>query len=286
MSEEYKQALTVIVSDDSIPGGLGRTVLTSQLGFLLASDEQWSTKHLVPLFYDDNNMRFQQAWDGFLTCGTLTPQIVAILTSVFFSALPRLDSVLTARRDRFVQYYMTSAGLFAERPLEDWIPKFFQVATTEDRRCFASHVEFLLWGLDEERQKEWWQRWLRQYWENCVMGVPVPLEPVEVPHMLDWLPHLPATFPEAVMLAVRMPKARFEYSYLTYALKDSPLVEQYPDEMAQLIIFVLSCDVPTSTWHGLQELAGRLARLPVQAALRQVLIERLVEKGFDISVFG
>src|SRR5215831_6190070 len=46
MSEEYKQALTVIVSDDSIPGGLGRTVLTSQLGFLLALDEQWSTKHL------------------------------------------------------------------------------------------------------------------------------------------------------------------------------------------------------------------------------------------------
>jgi len=88
------------------------------------------------------------------------------------------------------------------------------------------------------------------------------------------------------MLAVRMPKARFEDSHLAYALKDSPLVEQYPDEMAQLIIFVLSCDVPTSTWHGLQELAGRLARLPVQAALRQVLIERLVEKGFDISVFG
>jgi hypothetical protein len=79
---------------------------------------------------------------------------------------------------------------------------------------------------------------------------------------------------------------RIEHSYLTYELKDSPLVEQYPDEMAQLIIFVLSCDAPTSTWHGLQELAGRLTHLPVQAALRQALIERLVERGFDISVFG
>jgi hypothetical protein len=49
------------------------------------------------------------------------------------------------------------------------------------------------------------------------------------------------------MLAVRMPKSRFEYSHLTYALKDSPWVEQHPDEMAQLIIFVLSCDAPTST---------------------------------------
>ena len=194
--------------------------------------------------------------------------------------------MLTARRDRFVEYYTTSAGFFADRPLEDWIPKFFQVATTEDRRCFARHMEFLLRGLDEERQKEWWQRWLQQYWENRGSGTPVPLEPVEVQCMLDWLPHLPATFPEAVRLAVRMPKARFEYSHLTYALKDSPLVEQYPDEMAQLIIFVLSCDVPPSTWHGLQELAGRLAHLPVQAALRQALIERLVERGFDISVFG
>ena len=225
MREEYKQALTVIVSDDSITGGLGRTILTSRLGFLLASDEQWTTKHLVPLFSDDNDTRFQQAWDGFLTCGRLTPQIEAILTPVFLSALPRLDSVLMARRDRFVQYYTTSAG-------------------------------------------------------------PIPLEHVEVPCMLDWLPHLPATFPEAVMLAVRMPKARFEYSHLTYALKDSPLVEQYPDEIARLIIFVLSCDVPTSTWHGLQELAGRLAPLPVQEALIQALIERLVERGFDISVFG
>ncbi len=56
--------------------------------------------------------------------------------------------------------------------------------------------------------------------------------------------------------------------------------------VAQLIIFVLSCDAPTSTWHGLQELAGRLVHLPVQAAHRQTLIERLAEHGFDISVFG
>ena len=286
LSDEYRQALIAIVSDDSITGGLGCTVLTSRLGFLLALDEQWTIEYLVPLFSDGDDVRFQQAWDGFLAWGRLTPQIVEVLTPAFFSALPRLDRVLTARRDRFVEYYTTSAGFFAERPLEDWIPKFFQVATTEDRQCFARHMEYLLRGLDEERQKEWWQRWLRQYWENRVLGTPVPLEPVEVKHMLDWLPHLPATFPEAVRLAVRMPKARFEYSHLTYALKDSPLAEQYPDAMAQLIIFVLSCDAPTSTWHGLQELAGRLAHLPVQAALRQALIERLVERGFDISVFG
>jgi hypothetical protein len=286
MSDEYRQALTVIVSDNSINGGLGRTVLTSQLGFLLTLDEQWTTEHLVPLFSDGNDMRFQQAWDGILAAGTPTPQIVEILTPAFFSALLRLDSVLTARRDYFVKCYTVITGFFAERPLEDWIPKLFQVATTEDRQCFARHMEYLLRGLDEERQKEWWQRWLRQYWENRVLGTPVPLEPVEVQCMLDWLPHLPATFPEAVMLAVRMPQASFKYSHLTYTLKDSPLVEQYPDEMAQLIIFVLSCDAPTSTWHGLQELAGRLAHLPVQAALRQALIERLVERGFDISVFG
>ena len=88
------------------------------------------------------------------------------------------------------------------------------------------------------------------------------------------------------MLAVRMPKARFEYSHLAYALKDSPLVEQYPDAMAQLIMFVLSCDAPPFTWHGLPELVGRLAHLSIHAAHRQTLIERLAEHGFDISVFG
>ncbi len=66
LSDEYRQALTAIVSDDSITGGLGCTVLTSQLGFLLALDEQWTTEHLVPLFSDGDDVRFQQAWDGFL----------------------------------------------------------------------------------------------------------------------------------------------------------------------------------------------------------------------------
>src|SRR5262249_5843 len=147
----------------------------------------------------------------------------------------------------FVEYYTVITGFFAERPLEDWIPKFFQVATTEDRQSFARHMEYLLRGLDEERQKEWWQRWLQQYWQNRVWGVPAPLEPVEVQGMLDWLPHLPATFPEAVSLAVCMPKVRLQHTPLVYALKESPLVEQYPDAMAQLIIFVLNCDVPTSS---------------------------------------
>ena len=287
LSDEYRQALTAIVRDDSIAGGLGRTVLTSRLGFLLASDEQWATEHLVPLFSDGDDRRFQQAWDGFLTLGRLIPQLVDVLTPAFFSALPRLDNVLTARRDRFVKYYTNSAVFFADRPLEDWIPKLFQAATTEDRQCFARPMEYLLRGLDAERQKEWWQRWLRPYWENRVLGVPVPLESVEVQGMLDWLPHLPAVFPEAVALAVSMPKARLAYPHmLVYALQDSPLVEQYPDTMAQLIIFVLSCDAPASTWHGLQELAGRLAHLPIRAPLRQALIERLVEHGVDSSVFG
>jgi len=152
LSDEYRQALTAIVSDDSLPGGLGRTVLTSQLGFLLALDEQWATEHLVPLFSDGNDVRFQQAWDGFLAWGTLTPQTVDVLTPAFFSALLRLDNALMARRDHFVEYYTVSTGFFAERPLEDWIPKLFRIATAQDRQCFARHMTHLLRGLDEERR--------------------------------------------------------------------------------------------------------------------------------------
>ena len=43
LNDEYRQALTVIVRDDSITGGLGRTVLTSQLGFLLGVG--WAVDH-------------------------------------------------------------------------------------------------------------------------------------------------------------------------------------------------------------------------------------------------
>ena len=78
------------------------------------------------------------------------------------------------------------------------------VQNTKD--CFAVEVgRRLQHHMDEAKQQEWWERWLKRYWENRLRGAPAgELEVSEVAQMLEWLPHLTAVFPEAVNLAVQM----------------------------------------------------------------------------------
>ena len=62
LSEEYCTALSRIMSDQSLPGRLGRMILASQFGYLLDFDKIWTQKNLLPLFDPDSD-DFYAAWD-------------------------------------------------------------------------------------------------------------------------------------------------------------------------------------------------------------------------------
>ena len=66
LSGVYHNALSGIVQDESLIGILGRSVLASQLPFLLAVNEKWTKENLLPLFKaHDNIYDYQAVWDGF-----------------------------------------------------------------------------------------------------------------------------------------------------------------------------------------------------------------------------
>ena len=206
LNEEYRQSLTTIVQDDSPAGTLGCTVLCRQFAFLLAVDAAWTRRYLLPLFdADGGTKRFKPAWDGFLL-GRLNPAVAEELESAFLKTLARLDTDPIPRREEFFKYCTAFVGFYAADPLNTWIPALFNHGGLDARRTFTSQVEWLLRNLDEAERREWWRRWLRQYWENRVQGVPAPLENDEIRQMLEWLPHLSPVFADAVELAVRMPQ--------------------------------------------------------------------------------
>ena len=278
LNDEYRQALSGIAEDQSLAGRLGRSILASQFAFLLASDEAWTRSRLLPLFDPDNGMAdFQAAWDGFLAWGRLDPPVVDAMTPMFLKAVGRLDADLAGRGDRFVEYYTYALGFFVGDPADRWVPELLTKGGREAGNLFASHVKQFLRDMEHPRQKEWWQRWLKQYWQNRLDGVPMALGSDEVKGMLDWLPHLTAVFPEAVDLAVRMTPTPIRDTALMYWLNKSELPEQQPDSVAKLLIYLEST---RSEWyvykakeiidrlfkrnlkpgleHGLKELAARL----------------------------
>jgi hypothetical protein len=176
LTAEYLDSLDSIIDDDQVTGKLGRTVLASQFNFFLGVDEAWALENLLPLF-DATHQDFQCAWDGFLTWGRLSPPVVMHLRPSLIGAVQRIEQ--HSNRDmrvRFVEFYVAALGWFIIDADDEWITGFFERAGDEMRRLFALQVGHRLRTLDETRRKEWWDIWMRGYWENRLLGVPCPLD--------------------------------------------------------------------------------------------------------------
>ena len=172
LSDEYRIILSDVLQDQHLPGRLGRTILASRIDIFLAVDEAWARETLLPLFALDSD-DFQAAWNGFLSWGNLNPTVADAMADLFLKAVERIDSDLSSQRDQFIKYYISMLAYFAKDPIDKWIPAFFRYGSQEDKHCFASEVGYRLWDMDEVTQREWWRRWLRQYWANRLQSVPV-----------------------------------------------------------------------------------------------------------------
>ena len=127
---------------------------------------------------------------------------------------------------------------------------------------------------DEAAQQELWQRWLKQYWEHRLQGVPAVLETGEIKNMLNWLPHLTAVFPEAVDLAVQMQIPQDislrNWGMMIYKINQSDLWQHYPEEVAKLIIYLFECNL---RYVKLKELINKLLQQNISPRLKQELKE-------------
>lgn len=275
LPDNYQQWFTMVVQDPTSRGGLGRSLLASQTAFLFGLNEAWTRQHVVPLFSDPDRQHFAQAWDGFLVWGRLYPALVDALMPAFVGALERLNTDLPDRRRRFVELYTALAVFHVTDPSQQLLHALFQHGSAEDRINFASHLGYFLRQM-QPTVKQLWDRWLHRYWQNRQQGVLTTLEEEEVQKMLEWLPDLGEAFPEAVSVAIRSPTIRIEHSHLLYELRESDLVTRYPNETAELLIYLCNCVVGYHT----VDLGTVAARLPVLAPeLRRRLDEGLARVG-------
>ena len=277
LSDEYRMTLADILQDQCPSGRLGRTVLAGNFAFLLAVDGVWTRENLLPLFEPDSD-DFQAAWNGFLTRGNLDPAVADAMADLFLKAVERIDSDLSEQRDQFIKYYISMFTYFVENPIDKWIPALFSYSSQEDKILFAVEVGYRLKNLDKIAQREWWQRWLKRYWENRLQGVPTGavLEAGEVEHMLSWLPRLTAVFPEAVNLAVQMPSIPLQNYHVIHELETGDLWQSHPEEIAKLLVHWGKCDLRENVWFSGMELINKI--LPnISPKLKQQLEELKVK---------
>lgn len=270
MDEEHSTALLHVIQERAGAGRLGRTVLASSLGFLLAADEAWTREHLIPLFADADGDDYPAVWDGFLY-GRIDRNVVAAMEDAIFAAVSHMSDLFPSReqhREQFIALFTAVLTHFIDDPLDAWTPEFFRTAEDSDRRLFAGSVGDRLREVDDAGQREWWERWLRRYWENRLQGVPAPLTPEEVTSMIEWPRRFESLFPEAVDLAVRMPGAPLNGWRVLHRMDEGEHWSSFPEATIRLLAYVAESDASGSFWYPAQPLVEKLSslELPEDAA--------------------
>ena len=291
LSEDYRRPLMEIIKDSSQMGGLGKSILTSQLTFLLAVDEEWTQKHLLPLFELDN-ADFQAAWDGFVTTGRLSPPVGEALKNLFLKAVTRISADLCPQRHGFVECY-TVMLIYVVNVVDDvldtWIPKLFEYGRQQsepvnreptllrdDNRTipeiFTLKVGRCLKNMSDSDKEELWQNWLKKYWQNRLYGKPTPLTSDEAGLMLDWLPELNTQFSEAVDLTIKykqgpaLKNTRIFACLITYKTW-----EKYPEAVAKLLIYLWKWNVPYWYRDSVSKIIESLLESDIFSELKQQL---------------
>ena len=74
-----------------------------------------------------------------------------------------------------------------ENPSSGSEPMLFPRDNRSIAEIFASEMSSHLQNMPETEQRELWEGWLKDYWQNRLDGVPARLTSGEAKLMLDWL---------------------------------------------------------------------------------------------------
>ena len=278
-SREYQEALSEIMGNHELPGKLARVILASRISFLTYVDEEWTRRNLIPLLGHDHD-EFESSWEGITRSLDFTPTTSELLREPFLLAVEHVNDRMTPEtRGRFITSYTSMLTWFVSGPTDQWITKLLVGDNPEVRKQFARQMEHRLRLLEETGQKEWWTTWLKEYWENRLIGVPTPLDTEEIETMLEWVAHLPGVFPDAVSLAVRMRKVPLARSMTLHRIGESGLIDEHPNDLAKLLIHLGQCGTQPWFWHRTGDIVERLLAKELPPDIDTGLRELIAKNG-------
>ena len=279
LNDRCRDSLDTIARESGVAGKLGRTILARNLPFLLYVDEAWVLQNLMPLLKPGHS-DFASAWDGVTHCGQIPPRAAELLRGPFLKAIEHVDTHFSgSRKQQFVSIYTGMLTWFVANPTDEWLTKLFTHGDVEVRRQFAAEITHRLRSLDETRQIEWWNIWLKGYWENRLQGVPAPLDDIEVEAMLDWTTLLTAVYPQAVNVAIKMRAVSLQRGLIIYQIEKAELASQYPEAVAKLLVHLGEAHQEPWVWHGAKGICDKLLQSHLDSETEGRLREMVARIG-------
>ena len=284
--EEDRDFFDLVVEGGGMREKLGQAMLTSNLGYLLSFDHEWTAERLLPLF-EPQHPSFVPAWHGF-TWSHLRPDVAELMQPKFLRAVGKIEELgrvgVPQRRSEFIRHYVKMMVYAVDEPLEKWTLLLFANSEEEDRVTFAWEIGRILENMDDPQKVELWKRWLMQYWKNRLVGKPAPLTRREIEEMLRWPRDLTIVFNEAVELAVAMPTTELRDLGIPQFIVDEDLARKFPDATAKLIDYLDRSETSPLDWSDMQPVFEALLQSGINAELKSKIQDIHVRHGNGVLV--
>jgi hypothetical protein len=282
---EISESLRTIICDSSQAAAHARVVIASQLHYLFSIDPAFAQAELIPLFeWTRNAAAAEQCWHGFVMWGRWLPGFTEHLLPSFHEMITRAGSESdNIRRATIMQITVLALYRLPDPLSKGWFPNVVRTLEERELAALAAEIDHALRDVDASTVEEIWERWLKRYWEERILGRPKPFTLDEARHTGCWALSAGKHFPEAVKLvAALQPRPRFEHVGFLSRIDSKELAQRYPAATADLLLVYFSApdlhpyadDTLRNIWRALLQ-----AELPAEH-LRKVR-EAMFRFGID-----
>jgi hypothetical protein len=205
-------------------------------------DRGWTIEHIIPLLdWNTDSRRAEQAWHGYLFWGRWSEAVLSELLPHYEQAIRQLPAEPGRIRERLYEHLASIAVQSSRNPLQDgWLGRFIGAADEKARIKWANNVWRQLASLPKEVTEQLWGKWMQKYWEDRLLGIPVPLSPREAVAMVNWALELEPVFPSVVDKILSGPTPSIEHGGLYYRLTQKEIIKRYPEDVSRLLVYLLA----------------------------------------------
>jgi hypothetical protein len=280
LSAEGRSAIDELLHRGDVHGALAEVIIASQLHFFFAADRDWCQANVLPLLAWDNPERARRTWDGFLSWGRWTDQLLEIGLLGDYLDTARNIEAFGDELQRQLADHLAAVALYSEVDPGTWVANFTRNTPDRVRVEWLNQVAWMLDRLDADARHRQWSRWMRDYWAQRLDSIPLRLTFEEASAMAGWVVSLEDAIDEAVDLAVAAPAGIQQHGNVLHDL--SKHVERAPAAYARLLGHILGgTNPPFWDCHYLQDIVARLRGRADEEAMRRVR-----EQGLRLGCIG
>lgn len=241
VKERFLSAFKAMLNGNTEADIAGRVIVAQEVGLLFSIDENWAKENVIPYFSwaNTDQERTRQMWHGYLAAGQWTLALIPNLTPFYqqgFALLSRDASDIAKR-----QFFNHMAGLSLFWPgggKPEWMERFLNEVGEDGRVEWSERITWFLRAMSTESKSALWQRWLRDYWNLRVQGLPLSVTKREAKAMLHWVFEFNDDrdiFLESIEFVKRCPSPGVNETRLMYEINSKHLICLAPNETLQLI---------------------------------------------------